>query len=254
MAYAFVQQLENSDGVGTPRSTFSLGAFGSNPTAANLFWYVVFYNNGTEQTCALSDTRTNTFTEIGHFFDATDGLGFRWGYAKNLIGSGTDTVLLTFGGNITFPAGYVAEYSGLDTTAPFTSGESAVQFQASPGTGTNALSSGNTPTLAAQPAVLVGFGYDDAGPNFVTAGTAFTARAGVFTFGGTFGADQGIPEDRRLTATTAVAANFTASAGTGFYFTIAAVFKELGAGGGATFPPVPTIGLIDQRNNPVFRM
>lgn len=252
MPYAFVQQTENS-GSGTGVTTFSAAPFGSNPTAANLFWYVIYYNAATEQTAAFADTLTNSPTEIGHLFDAPSQTGVRWGYVKNILGGSADTPKANFGGTVTFPAIYVAEYSGLDTTAPFTTGEFSENPQSAPGSGSNNLTSGNTPTLAAQPALQVGFSVDNTNPNGATAGSAFTARTGVWTFGGTLGADLGIPEDRRLTATTAAAALFNCIAGTHDFFTITAVFKEPG-GATPTFPPVPAIGLIDQRNNPVFRM
>lgn len=230
MAYAFVQQKENS-GTATGVTTLSAGAFGSNPAAANLFWYLVNYSAATEQTCALTDTLLNSFVEISHSFDATNQVGFRWGYAQNIAGGSADTVLATFGGTVTFPGVYIAEYSGLDTSAPFTTGEISINPQAAPGTGSNNLTSGNTPTLAHQPALQVGFSFDDTNPNGATAGSAFTARTGVWTFGGSGGANAGIPEDRRLTATTAVAALFNCISGTDSFYTITAVFAEAGVGG-----------------------
>lgn len=232
MSYAFVQQKDNSDATGTPMTTFSAGAFGANPTAANLLRYVVNYNAAALKTCAITDTLLNGFTEIGSHFDAGLSQAWHWGYAKNITGGSADTVLATFGAAVQFPAIYVAEYSGFDTSAPFTTGETAFQLQLGPGTATDAVSSGNTPTLSAQPAALVGFTYNNSSALDTNAGTGFTPRAMVWTFGSSATSR---PEDKRLTALTAVAATATITTGTDQVFTIAVVFKE--SGSIATLPP-----------------
>lgn len=227
MPYAFVQQKDNSDGTGASHLTYGTGNLGTNPTPGNLLWWVVNYAAASLQTVALTDTALNTFVQIGSHYDAGFGQGWHWGYAKNIAGSVVDAVLATFGALVTFPAIYVAEYSGLDPTAPYTSGETASNPQLGPGTGTDAVTSTNTPALAAQPAALIGFAYNNSG-NVTNAGTGFSGRPLVWNFGFS---NSSLPEDKRLTVTTAVAATATLSVGSDQMFTIAAVFKETAASG-----------------------
>lgn len=245
MAYALVQQSQNSAG-GTSVTSLASTAFGSNPTAGNFFWYVICYTATSEQTATFSDTLGNTPVELGHFFNATGQIGLRWGYVKNILGGSADTPAVTYGGSVTFPGIYIAEYSGLDTSAPFTTGEFSTNFQPALGVGTNNITSGNTPTLSRQPVLQVGFCFDNTNPTDQTAGGAFSGHTGVWFFGGSNGAYSGLPEDRRLTATAPVAALFNAIAGTDDYFTITAVFAEAGAGAGVapaarSTPPGPGV-------------
>jgi hypothetical protein len=224
MAYAFIDKAENSS---ASASTLTIGTanIAANPTAGNLLFYVVNYTSGSLQTATVSDTLLNAFVEIGSHFDSTVGDAFHWGYSKNISGGSADAFLATMGTLVADPAIYVAEYSGLDPSAPYTTGEKAVQDQSNPGTGADAVSSGNTPTLSAQPAVLIGLCLQANNGGALSAGTGFTSRGGIWTYGGVplFG----FVEDKRLTATTAVASTFTSSSGNADNFTtLAAVFKE----------------------------
>lgn len=234
MAFAFVQQKSNSSG-STGQFAVVTGSYGSNITAGNMLWWVVNYSAATAQTITWADTQTSTFTEVGNFHDGV-GYGVRWGYCKNITG-GPETITATFLGAVDFPAIYTAEYSGFDTTAPFTTGETASNEQTNPGTGAGAVTSGNSPSLSAQPAGVIGFSFNANGTVLPSAANG-TSRTQVWNFanngdsGGTLTAR---PEDRRVTATTAVASTFTIASGTDKYFTLEAVFKETGAGGASPF-------------------
>lgn len=231
MAFAFVQQKSQSSG-STGQFAVVTGSFGASVTAGNLIWWVVNYSAASAQTITWSDTQSLTFTEIGNFHNGSN-YGVRWGYCKNITG-GAETITATFGGSVDFPAIYVAEYSGFDTTAPFTTGETASNEQTNPGTGAGAVTSGNSPSLAAQPAGVIGFSFNANGTVLPSAANG-TSRTQVWNFanngdsGGTLTAR---PEDRRVTATTAVASTFTIASGTDKYYTVEAVFKETGAVGG----------------------
>lgn len=239
-AYAYVQKVSNSSSA-AGITTLSTANLGSNPTTGDLFWYVIAYSgNTTGVTATVTDTKGNTFTQIGTFFNSTSGQSFAYGYSKNISGGSSDdfTMTLTGSGGRASLAMYVAEYSGLDTTAPYTSGETAEQGQASPGSGSNLVTSGNTPALSTQPAALIGFSQADNTANGYTVGTGFTSRGNLWDYnsdndGGTM--FFAFTEDKRLTSTSAVAATFTNSGGGGDEFnTIAAVFKETGGGPVAT--------------------
>lgn len=229
MAYTFVQQKENSS-AGTGQGSIASGATGSNITNNNLLVWVVEYYSGAAKTITFSDTRTLTFVECGNVFSASKGEGKRWGYA--LVGSSggaTENVTATFSASVDFPGIYIAEYSGLATVAPFTSGEAVGQIQQAPGTGTDAVTSTATPTLATQPCLVFGFSSNITVGFAPVAGTGFTSRTVVWVTSDS----QSRPQDKRVTATTAVAATWTSQAAHDGddYSNIVMVFKEAVGGG-----------------------
>lgn len=238
MTYAFVQKVSNS----TPSaSTLAVvtADIGANPTTGNLFFYVVNYSAVSLTTVAITDLLGNSagFTQIGQQYDSSAGDALHWGYCKNITGGGIDAFTATFGTLIADPAIYIAEYSGFDTTAPFHTGEFSIQLQTTPGTGANAISSGNTPALSAQPAGLIGVCLAQNTGNQLSAGTAlsFTSRGAFWDYandndGGGTNPFFALIEDVRLTATTAAAATFSGTAGASdSYMTVAVVFKEQAA-------------------------
>lgn len=226
MAYAFVRQAENSSG-STAQPSIATPSFGGSVAAGNAFAWIVFYAHGSTRTVTMSGN-SNTYTEVGSLFSAANNAGAIWGYAKN-VNSGTTGVTGTFDINVDFPAILVQEFSGLATGTLFGSGETASSVQAAPGTGTNALTSGNI-TPGAQPAALVGWSFNFLSNTPPNAGTGFTSQTAVWSFGAA-GNDLR-PEDMRLTATTAVPATFTATGGADNYMTVGMVLREAAGGGG----------------------
>lgn len=226
MAYAFVQQKENSAGSGTVTS-IATGNSTAPQTAANALFWVAAYEATSAKTVTWTDTAGNgaaAYVETGNLFNAGQQIGFRWGYVKNIKGA-TNNSTVTFSAGVTFPGVYTSELSGLDPVTLFTSGEVASQLQNAPGTGANAITTGNTPALSFQPAVLIGFSYNVNNAQPPAAGTGFTARTTVWNTGGASPAAR--PIDKRLTATTATAATFTATTGTDLFVSVAVVFREL---------------------------
>lgn len=111
--------------------------------------------------------------------------------------------------------------SGLQATAH------TGQTQTSPGTGADAISSGNvTPT--AQPALLVGLAYcvSIAGADpAITAGTGFSAGLSAWAF--LVGFNSARTENKRITSTSALPATFGSTVGTTNTFTtLSAVYTE----------------------------
>lgn len=222
MAYAFVQQVENS-GSGSPK-TVSI-----TPTAGNLLFGLIG-SDSTGATYGCSDG-TNTWIACGVFDGTSIGAGIGAGlfYAKNCSGSTVTVSGSHTGGSIT--GVYVAEYSGLDTSAPFIA--SSANPQNGPGSGTDAMTSGNA-NATSQPTAAIGFYFNSLGQDLMTeaAGTGYTGRTAVWAPIGSAGTIVcARPEDKRVTATGNVAATFTATVGDGgnVFLTVIALFAEAGS-------------------------
>jgi hypothetical protein len=116
-----------------------------------------------------------------------------------------------------------AEYSGIATSSPFIVGAHAEQTN--PGTGTNAVTTGNI-NVTSQPAALIGFLINtSSGSAGMSAGTGFTSRAAHFL------GWNNILEDKRVTATGNTAATSTDTAGAASdSMSIGVTFAESGGG------------------------
>lgn len=112
--------------------------------------------------------------------------------------------------------------SGYDATANAKAG----QNQQTPGTGTDAVTTGNTPALTAQPSLISGFAMDTSGTGTPTNGTGFTSDGTGWGFGATALMRA---ESKRVTSTAALAATFTAGSNVA-HSSMATVFTETGAG------------------------
>lgn len=228
MSGAPVQLTQGSTTTNTAATAVSPN-FGASNTAANLIFYCASYDAGTgaEPTFAIADTVGNSYVKISSVWNAVTGCKTEIGYAKN-IGSGTNALTLTVGGGANcYKAIAGWEWSGLDTAAPFTAGEFAEASQTA-----TALSSGNTPTLSTQPAIVIGFStikHALVGTTNLTAGSGYTSQgANFWDFGFGAGAQAfAALEYQRVTSTAAIAATFTAAT-SGNYDTWAVVFKESG--------------------------
>lgn len=221
MAYAFVQQkdaivLSAGTTATTPNTDSAL-------TAGNIVFWCATYGSSSSKTVTMSDSSgLLSFTQCGSIFNATDDGSLVWGYAV-VNTSGVTAVTATISSSVSFTGVYIAEYSGLSLT-PYTSGEAVAFRSAAPGTGTDAITSGNTPSLATVPAAVVGFCFDRAGANAPAAGTGFTGLSSVWS-------GYGVSEHKRVTANSAVAATFTASNGSNNYYTAVLVLAEAAPGG-----------------------
>jgi len=237
MAYAFVQLKEASQAAAA--TNMSTGSFAVATTAGNAIAFIFSYVGG-----ALGATITRS-GETGTIIKAAEvtlgGINYTYGCIKNAAAA-TTAVVATFASS-TFLGALAMEYSGLEASGTlFQAGETASQNQATPGTGADGCTSTNI-TPGVQPDVLIGWCINpNSSTNVPTAGTGFTSRAsGWATIGESIR-----PEDKRLTATSAVAATFTAAANTQ-HQTIGMVLRE-----GSGLPPAQTIQRKRRTFLPVF--
>ena len=163
-------------------------------------------SGGTSVTVA--DNNGNTWTAVGAArFEGNGPTAFQLFHAKN-INAGSTTITATYNAARTNRGICGLRYTGIDTAA-------AAQISASneqvPGvTTTDGITTG-TMTPTGQPALLVGFVFDTSyGAATYTAGTGFTSRGAFASWAAAFGLN-GNTEEKRLTATSAVAATWTSS-------------------------------------------
>lgn len=223
MAYAFVQQADGVvSGSGTTVATGTGGTdFPANLTVGNLKRFVVLYVASAKVAITLSDPNNNNASHIQVGTAFSNSVGAVWGYVNNLPG-GSGTTTATAASAVTFFSVYCAEYSGLDVSNPFQITVPTGSRQASPGTGTDAVTSGSMTPLA-QPAVLIGYTHDSSANTLANAGTGFTARTGVVNYGSGLVAR---PEDKRITTLASLAATWTAVGGTGTFWSFAEIYSE----------------------------
>ena len=229
MAYAFVQQNPEASTNASGQSSIVSGAFGASLTAGNLLVCHVWYTGAASPlTVTLSGGSSPTWNAETVVNNGNEHL-HSW-YAMNIPGGVTTQVTATFsGGTADFPFIYVAEYSGFATTGARLA--FAAQHQASPGTGTDGVTSGLLGTLASQPAGIIALTFNENSDGTPTAGTSFTSLTAVGTYAGTVSASAR-PEHRRVTSTASVAGTFTTAVGTSPHKTAAWAFAESGGGGG----------------------
>jgi len=232
--YAFVQQVEADNAAasgGNEVTSIVSPVFGSNRTAGNLLvCHVWITGQGSPPSCTLSGGGSPTWVQEAVVSAGNNAHLYSF-YAMNIPGGVNTAFTATFGAGVNFPSIYVAEYSGFKTTGArlaFTG-----QGQAMPGTTADLVTSGLLGTLAQQPAGIIGFTLNENSDGNPAAGTGFTGQALVWDYGGGAGSMSGRPEHKRVTATTSVAATFTAASGsTGPFKTAAWAFAEAAAAGG----------------------
>ena len=206
MAYAHVQTVANNG----PTATIS------SSTAGNLLVLNMFWSGGAgDQTPVVTAGFTAVDTKI------TDGGNYSscsWYYQNNAGG-------ITSVGATSWPAGEpgerrirVSEYSGIATSSALIT--FVRQIQTSPGTGTDAVTSGGV-SVGSQPALIWGVSDAPGIGTALTQGTGFPSR-------GTD--DGGRIEDKRITATGSNAATFTAGSDPGRVHTWMLAFAEPSSG------------------------
>ena len=220
MAAAFVQSKSNSgDAGGTTIAVTTT----SNVTGGNLLVVGINWSTGNiEDISSLADGLGNTYNPIAnnHVRDATAGQWTSVYYAKNITG-GACTITATFAASRSFRRIVVHEVSGLDTTAPLD--QSTGQNQVSPGTGTDAVTSGSV-TTTTNGQYIFATSMDDSGSNNYNAGTGFTGREL------SIGASAPMAsEDQVQGSAGAIAGTFTVSGnGTHRHINTVATFKAAG--------------------------
>lgn len=180
-------------------------------------------------------------SEVGESISVSDGSAFTAGGSKILdsgnnqsgqvfyrenVGAGSHTIVATFSITTSSRRLRVAEISGLATSSSLD--QSTGQAQASPGTASNGVSSGNTAATTNANDFIVGFsqntGQADPGTGTLTAGTGFTISGSNLIMA---------IEGKSVAATGAQAATFTQSVNNA-RITHVIAFKEA-AGGPTTY-------------------
>ena len=184
---------------------------------------------------SIVSSPAETWVSLGEVTDTTNGQKCAR-YAATITGGGSTTITVTLDSAASFRAIATVEVSN---TSGYDSAAAAQNsaFQNNPGGATDAVTSGATPTLTSQPALISGWSMNTSGngsppapavgTGFTDGGTTETAFAGVALV--RF-------EYKRVTSTTGQAATFTGQAGTRAYCTHVAAFLETGGGGGGSRP------------------
>lgn len=188
------------------------------------------YGSATRIVESCSDG-TNTYAYVTTLSDATNGQS--WALFE-CLDTAAGTFTITFGLASAAGARGLAAFhqSGLANSGSL---QNIQQVQASPGTGANALTSTNL-TPASQPGMLLGLAMDDSTNGAISAGGTFTDEGALGNWDTAF-VTSSRAEDKRLILTAAVAATFTASAGTDRYAAWA-IFIPEAAGAVAAQPPL----------------
>lgn len=188
------------------------------------------HESGSGQTVlSVVSSPTLTWTAGNVVNDASNGQA-NGDYASSVTAAGTYTITVTLTAAALVKGTIAKEITG---SSGYDTGSKAGQLQASPTTTANATTTGNTPVLSAQPALISSFSIDNAGNAGPAVGTGFTDGGTGWGFGGTALARA---EHKRLTSTAASAATYTAGFNTA-HASVAMVFLESGGGGGAVDNP-----------------
>jgi len=220
-AAAFVQSNLTNAAASTTSVAVTISAVGSGNLVSGC---VGWTPNPTATLSSVTDDKSNTYTVVDNN-GASDANG-QWStfYLKNIT-NGPVTITANFSGNATYRVIHVIEASGLDTSAPLD--QHTMNFQTTPGTGTDAVTSGAVTTTAngefvaacarkgssgASGTYTVGTGYS----NLITAGVVVSAS-----------------ESRVQTSAGSIAGTFTQSANNNDSTAIM-TFKVPGGGSGST--------------------
>lgn len=170
---------------------------------------------------------TNTYTLRHATYDSTSTTNYCIFVAEN-VSAGSFTPSMSWGGSTRTNRGiYAIPISGLKA-ASYQTG--AVAVQATPGTGTDGVTTGNmTPTE--QPACVIGGVANGGSVNTPATGTGFTSIGTAWQFG--TGTDLFRAEHQRITSTSAIALTMTAGANVR-HFSTAVILSEEAAGGGGS--------------------
>ena len=188
-------------------------------TAGSALLLDVFINDG-RTISAVTDSSSNTWAAIQ---SVTDGvLQIRQWRAYNIAASaGTLTVTITFDSATATVGAALREVGGVALSAAVD--QYAGQSQTNPGTGTNAVTSGATATLGTQPAIVLGTAARRDGTTAAAAGTGFTSDGTANAYYDNYAFRC---ESKRVTATTGVAATFTANGAGDDFITMVVVMDE----------------------------
>lgn len=205
-APAWIQGKANFTSSGT---SYGL-AYSSNVTAGSLLLTCINADAGIS---SVTDTLGNTYAAATNL---TDGSTYALAMFYTIsASSGANTVTANFTGSVGYAHHILGEWSGVASSSPLD--QSTGQVQAAPGTGSNAVTSGNI-TTTVNGDLLVGCSNSDPYVSGqLTAGTGFTIRQLLF-------GDHPMEDSVQATAGT-TAATFTSSQAASNYTTLVGAFK-----------------------------
>jgi hypothetical protein len=189
-------------------------------TAGSAIWLPCTCDSTFGSPTSAADTRNGSYTALGATGLDANNQAYRAFYVSNAA-AGSTTATVTYGAP---GPGYkgvaIVEVSG---TSGAVDASAVNNAQASPGAGTDAITSG-TATNTVQPALIVALCMDS-DISLPSAGTGFTSGGTGWAYNIGSGASARV-ESKRITATGGQVATFTGIAGTHHYNTMIAVFDE----------------------------
>ena len=171
-AVAYVQSAKTSTEFGDTSTTIAI-TFSSPVTSGGAVCGAATYRNITGNVASVTDDQSNTYTVVRNF-DGSDQAGIATFYALNITNAPT-VVTVTYSLVMDFRAGVIIEASGVKTSAALD--QETAQWQAAPGTGTDAVTSGAV-TTTENGEFICGFAAvtNVFTANTLTAGTNYTER------------------------------------------------------------------------------
>lgn len=226
MATAFRQSKSSVAGGAGTQVTLT---FDSNILANSVIALAITALNSSRTISSVTDSLGNTYTYAGDNPNSGDNNNQMWNYYAEGVSAGACTITVTFDANDDLRRIYAHEITGCATSGAL--GQHAGQAQATPGTGTDAISSGSVTTTTNGEYI---FGCTNANnTQTYTKGTGFTSLREDNTVGAT--------EDLVQSSAGSIAATFTGSGGWKCQ-TVIMTFKEAASGSSAT-PAVGTATL-----------
>lgn len=236
-----------SDGGSGGATTVSVEISNTQPGAV-LHVAVFYFRYSFSAIVGIEDTQENTFDPIDDEIVGTDAINARHFYAENIAG-GVDpnTITVTFDESTTYREIIVKEVRDVATAGALVG--DTQQEQASPGTGTDAVTSGAA-AISAQPNLLSGFSMVQFFSDDLTEGTGFSRDAR--SNNGSNGGGGWIGQSKRTTSTSSQASTCTTTLSGQNFSNMLAVFKESVPAAPGPGMSVPHIAAT--RQNPLLRM
>lgn len=246
--WSLVRSLKEDSGyTGVGSSSPLLVTAGTNLVVGDLLIVTFQYGAASDQQSILSGTDNaatpNTYTKEAHAFDSTHQQGairFSTVITSQINTGDSVKVQWTGGGLFDFVSLLVEQWHYSTGTPTGISGTPTGQFQSAPGTGTDAITSGNTTPTADGCLIHGSLIYSGSLPGSTTAGTGFTTSVDDLT------AVQVATEQFTQTSHAAVAATWTQTATAQPTIALVAAYAPPGGGGGGLTvdegeyaPPVP---------------
>jgi hypothetical protein len=204
-----------ANNIAGPATTISATLGTAVPAGGLIIATVCYLNMDAFDTITMADDKSNTWTPLmTRVISGSGPYGCLPFYAFNVSG-GPSVITATFPSN-SVPAIFVDSFTNIAATSPV-DGTPVGANPASPGTGTDAVSSGNT-TTAVNGDLIYGMGISIHSSG-LTVGTGFTGYVAS--------ASTWYTESKIQSSAGAVAATFTATSGTDVIIAMVGAFKHL---------------------------